>query len=115
MLTWKNEDLACDALTMKGYESFRAGDYHLAACVPDDDDRYDDRYDDARVVLRRTAAYYLVSPRDVLVGKPRTVADRLRWLVEERGDYEAALEACDAAVASGSMAPDAADVFSFST
>ena len=49
-----------------------------------------------------------------MVGKPRTVADRLRWLVEERGDYEAALEACDAAVASGSMAPDAADVFSFS-
>ena len=115
VLTWKNEDLTCDALTMKGYESFQAGDYHLAACVPDDDDRYDDRYDDASgSPSSDTAAYYLVSPRDVLVGKPRTVADRLRWLVEERGDYEAALEACDAAVASGSMAPDAADVFSFS-
>ena len=98
VLTWKNEDLACDALTVKGYESFRAGDYHLAACVPDDDDAAGD--DDA------TFAFYLVSPRDVLVGKPRTVADRLRWLVETRGDYEAALEACDAAVASGSMAPD---------
>ncbi|ACO67807.1 predicted protein [Micromonas commoda] len=101
VLTWKNEDLTCDALTMKGYESFQAGDYHLAACVPDDDDRYDDRYDDASgSPSSDTAAYYLVSPRDVLVGKPRTVADRLRWLVEERGDYEAALEACDAAVAS---------------
>lgn len=110
VLTWQNEDLTCDALTMKGYESFRAGDYHLAACVPDDDGGDDATFADGGLV-----AYYLVSPRDVLVGKPRTVADRLRWLVEERGDYEAALEACDDAVTSGSMAADAfaADVFSF--
>ena len=111
VLTWQNEDLTCDALTMKGYQSFSAGDYHLAACVPTDED--DGVGNEARVnsdAGSNDAAYYLVSPRDVLVGRVRTAADKIRWLVETRGDYEGALETCDAAVASGAMAHDA-DVF----
>ena len=108
MLTWQNEDLTCDALTMKGYQSYSAGDYHLAACVPTDED--DGAGNEARVnsdAGSNDAAYYLVSPRDVLVGRVRTAADKIRWLVETRGDYEGALETCDAASRRGASSASA--------
>ena len=46
--------------------------------------------------------YYLVSPRDVVLGRPRTADDHLLWLMQ-RGDFEEALEVCEAAESAGQL------------
>ena len=34
IVTWGNEDMAADALSIRGFERYRADDYALAACYP---------------------------------------------------------------------------------
>jgi vacuolar protein sorting-associated protein 41 len=66
------EELSSDALSLKDYARLRPGDYSVhwnerAKCV------------------------YIVSPGDIVVGRERTAADRVEWLLG-RGRYKDALE-----------------------
>src|SRR5438552_16818588 len=66
------EELSSDALSLKGYERLRPGDYSLAwnetlKCV------------------------FIISPSDIVVGKERTAEDRVQWLLDH-GKYREALE-----------------------
>ncbi|KAI0068486.1 vacuolar assembling protein VPS41 [Artomyces pyxidatus] len=71
------EELAADALSVTGFQSWSCNDYVLAEADPDD--------------AGQTRAYVVLSPRDVIIVRPRDRKDHIEWLVE-RKRYEEALE-----------------------
>lgn len=86
------EELTADALSLTGFQSWSCNDYVLAEV--DSDVSGEDR------------CYVVLSPRDVVIVRPRDRRDHVAWLVE-RKRYEEALEEIERI---GSTAPvDAAD------
>eukprot|EP01128_Nolandella_sp_AFSM9_P007906 TRINITY_DN448_c2_g1_i1.p1 TRINITY_DN448_c2_g1~~TRINITY_DN448_c2_g1_i1.p1 ORF type:complete len:900 (+),score=188.05 TRINITY_DN448_c2_g1_i1:24-2702(+) len=71
--TRNNEELSTEALSIQGYEKWTVTDYLLDFSSQD-------------------SLYYIVSPHDVVVAKPRDLDDRISWLLE-RAKYEDALMA----------------------
>ncbi|TCD63875.1 Vacuolar protein sorting-associated protein 41 [Steccherinum ochraceum] len=69
------EELAADALTFTGYERFGCNDYILVDIPSDDGETY----------------YIVLSPKDIVVVRPRDWRDHVTWLVE-RKRYEEALD-----------------------
>jgi hypothetical protein len=66
IVTLKNEELATDALSIHGYEHYKAKDYVLAHAP----------FTGSSIAGGQWAAgdeplYYIVSPKDVVVAKPR--------------------------------------------
>ena len=74
ILTLRNKEIASDALTVRGFERCRAGDYHLE-------------------YLAGENFFYIISPSDIVVAKPCDLDDHITWL-QQRGRFE---EACAAA------------------
>ncbi|KAL2920015.1 Vacuolar protein sorting-associated protein 41 [Polyrhizophydium stewartii] len=66
------ESVASDVLSLIGFEYFQANDYHL------------------------DASFYIVSPKDIVVARPRDLDDHIQWLVERR-QYADALRAAESA------------------
>ncbi|KII94565.1 hypothetical protein PLICRDRAFT_97705 [Plicaturopsis crispa FD-325 SS-3] len=86
------EELTADALSLTGFQSWSCNDYVLAEV--DSDVSGEDR------------CYVVLSPRDVVIVRPRDRRDHVAWLVE-RKRYEEALEEIERI---GSTAPvDSAD------
>ncbi|KAK9816865.1 hypothetical protein WJX72_006282 [[Myrmecia] bisecta] len=100
ILTWQNEEIASDALSIHGYEHYKANDYGMEAFypartspsarkVPAEADG------SAKVVSGATSftkwwadgdepLYYIISPKDVVVGRPRDSNDRVTWLLDHQ-------------------------------
>ncbi|XP_024534538.1 vacuolar protein sorting-associated protein 41 homolog [Selaginella moellendorffii] len=90
ILNWKNEELATDALSMHGYEHYKAKDYELAHAP----------FSGSSTAGGQWAAgyeplYYIVSPKDVVVARQRDADDHVQWLLKH-GWHEKALEAVEA-------------------
>ncbi|XP_064456736.1 vacuolar protein sorting-associated protein 41 homolog isoform X2 [Ornithodoros turicata] len=66
-------DQSSDILTVRGFASYHCADYHLE-CLPEE------------------GLFFIVSPRDVIVAKPRDEDDHVAWLLEHN-KYEEALAA----------------------
>ncbi|XP_024396785.1 vacuolar protein sorting-associated protein 41 homolog [Physcomitrium patens] len=89
IVTRQNEELATDALSIHGYEHYKAKDYVLAH---------------APFIVSGGAAgqwaagdeslYYIVSPKDVVLARPRDADDHVKWLLQH-GYYEKALAAVE--------------------
>ncbi|KAJ4482441.1 hypothetical protein J3R30DRAFT_3854844, partial [Lentinula aciculospora] len=73
------EELAADALSVSGYQAWTCGDYKLAGPISADADNW----------------YVVLSPRDLILVRPRDEYDHVAWLVE-RERFEEALEALEA-------------------
>ncbi|KDQ63963.1 hypothetical protein JAAARDRAFT_27634 [Jaapia argillacea MUCL 33604] len=73
------EELAADALSIQGYEKWACNDYVLVSVSDDINHDLNGR------------CYVVLSPRDVVVVRPRDRRDHIGWLVE-RKRYEEALE-----------------------
>jgi len=71
------EELAADALSVTGYQSWGCNDYALEKMDPED--------------TGDTSTYLVLSPRDVIIVRPRDRKDHISWLVDRRR-YEEALE-----------------------
>lgn len=85
VVTWTNDELATDALPVHGFEHYKAKDYYLSYTP----------FSGSSYVNGRWAAgdeplYYVVSPKDIVVAKPRDTEDHINWLLE-RGQYDKAL------------------------
>ncbi|KAJ8432343.1 hypothetical protein Cgig2_021113 [Carnegiea gigantea] len=85
IVTWTNDELATDALPVHGFEHYKAKDYCLSHTP----------FSGSSYVNGRWAAgdeplYYVVSPKDIVIAKPRDVEDHVNWLLE-RGQYDKAL------------------------
>lgn len=69
------EELSSDAISLRNYDRFQCRDYSLCPAPMDD-------------------SFYVISPQDIVVAKPRDTADHISWLIEQR-KYEAALQALE--------------------
>lgn len=87
------EELAADALSITDYQNWGCNDYAIVATVDLDDPlaSYTDRN------------YVILSPRDLVLVKPRDRRDHVEWLVE-RARYEEALKEAEEIEAQERMA-----------
>ncbi|KAK1272690.1 hypothetical protein QJS04_geneDACA019150 [Acorus gramineus] len=90
IVTWKNEELATDALPVRGYEHYRAKDYMLAHAP-----FTGSSYAGGQWAAGDEPLYYIVSPKDVVIARPRDAEDHINWLVRH-GYHEKALAAVEA-------------------
>ena len=72
--THKIEETSLDELNMRGWEQYRCNDYRLEH-------------------VSSEGLFYLVSPRDVVLAKPRDMDDHIQWLMENEKFEEALSEA----------------------
>ncbi|ORY90935.1 hypothetical protein BCR35DRAFT_275010 [Leucosporidium creatinivorum] len=84
------EELSSDAISLRNYDRFQCRDYSLCPAPTDD-------------------SFYVISPQDIVVAKPRDEADHIAWLIEQRM-YEDALIALEHSGLSGSGAASNFDV-----
>ncbi|KAI0265207.1 vacuolar assembling protein VPS41 [Gloeopeniophorella convolvens] len=89
------EELAADALSVTGYQSWGCNDYMLAEIDPDD--------------TGKNKSYLVLSPKDVIVVRPRDRKDHIEWLVE-RKRYEDALEQIEIMGSEGAETVDAVEI-----
>ncbi|KAJ3190235.1 Vacuolar protein sorting-associated protein 41 [Gaertneriomyces sp. JEL0708] len=73
--------IANDVLSLLGFEHYQANDYQLEYLPGTNPSE---------------ATFYVVSPKDIVVAKPRDVSDHIEWLVD-RKRYEEALRIAEAA------------------
>eukprot|EP01091_Cochliopodium_minus_P012545 TRINITY_DN3820_c0_g1_i1.p1 TRINITY_DN3820_c0_g1~~TRINITY_DN3820_c0_g1_i1.p1 ORF type:complete len:888 (-),score=239.42 TRINITY_DN3820_c0_g1_i1:117-2780(-) len=66
----KNEEISSDALPIQGFERYQSTDYRLD-------------------YMAKESIFYIVSPKDIVVGKPRDLDDHIQWLVEHHRFAEA--------------------------
>ena len=89
------EDISSDALPIRGFEHCGATDYHLCAAHRDVVSQgpgldWDDEDGDADAA-QKLPLLYVLSPKDVVVARPRGVDDHITWALEGE-DYKKALE-----------------------
>ncbi|PHU03773.1 Vacuolar protein sorting-associated protein 41 -like protein [Capsicum chinense] len=90
VVTWNNDELATDALPVHGFEHYRAKDYSLAHAPFSGSS-----YAGGQWAAGDEPLYYIVSPKDVIIAKPRDTEDHINWLLQH-GWHEKALEAVEA-------------------
>ncbi|KAL3690864.1 hypothetical protein R1sor_004515 [Riccia sorocarpa] len=90
IVTWKNEELATDALSIHGYEHYKAKDYVLGHTPYTGSCNSEGQWPPGDEPL-----YYVVSPKDVVIARPRDAEDHISWLLNH-GKHEKALAAVEA-------------------
>ncbi|GMH45969.1 hypothetical protein BSKO_13933 [Bryopsis sp. KO-2023] len=93
ILTKGKEEISSDALSIPGFELYEANDYSLTTWYPVQDDSMaeSNRHFSQWWLDGEEPLYYVVSPKDVVVGRPRDENDRVKWLLQHE-KYEKALE-----------------------
>ncbi|KAI5078208.1 hypothetical protein GOP47_0005879 [Adiantum capillus-veneris] len=90
IVSWQNEELTRDALPIHGYEHYKAKDYVLAHAPFSGSSSAGGQWTDGDEPL-----YYIVSPKDVVIARPRDADDHVNWLLEHNW-HEKALAAVQA-------------------
>ncbi|MBA0852751.1 hypothetical protein Goshw_009374 [Gossypium schwendimanii] len=90
VVTWNNDELATDALPVHGFEHYKAKDYSLAHSPFSGSS-----YAGGQWAAGDEPIYYIVSPKDVVIAKPRDAEDHIAWLLQH-GRHEKALAAAEA-------------------
>lgn len=89
------EELSTDALSVTGFQSWGCNDYILTEFDQDS--------------TGKTTGYLVLSPKDVIVVRPRDRKDHIAWLVE-RKRYEEALEQIEIMESEGTETIDATEI-----
>lgn len=90
VVTWNSDELATDALPIFGYEHYKAQDYSLAHAPFSGSS-----YAGGQWAAGDEPLYYIVSPKDIVIAKPRDAEDHIAWLLEHEY-HEKALAAVEA-------------------
>ncbi|KAJ0963912.1 hypothetical protein J5N97_029034 [Dioscorea zingiberensis] len=90
IVTWKNEELTTDALPVHGFEHYKAKDYALAHAPFSGSS-----YAGGQWAAGDEPLYYIVSPKDIVIARPRDAEDHINWLLQH-GWHEKALAAVEA-------------------
>ncbi|KAK7262225.1 hypothetical protein RJT34_29788 [Clitoria ternatea] len=85
IVTWNNDELSTDALPVHGFEHYKANDYSLAHAPFSGSS-----YAGGQWAAGDEPLYYIVSPKDVVIAKPRDTEDHIAWLLQH-GWHEKAL------------------------
>eukprot|EP01117_Protostelium_nocturnum_P020637 TRINITY_DN938_c0_g2_i1.p1 TRINITY_DN938_c0_g2~~TRINITY_DN938_c0_g2_i1.p1 ORF type:complete len:911 (-),score=318.10 TRINITY_DN938_c0_g2_i1:20-2752(-) len=75
IITRNNKEISSDALTIHGFEQYKANNYRLG-------------------FMAEESMFYVVSPRDIVVARPRDLDDHITWLLE-RKRYETAIRVAE--------------------
>ncbi|KAI5478965.1 vacuolar protein sorting VPS41 [Pseudohyphozyma bogoriensis] len=75
LISKDGEELSSDAISLRDYEKFQCRDYSLCPAPTEE-------------------SFYVISPMDIVVAKPRDEVDHIAWLIEQRY-YEKALDALE--------------------
>jgi len=67
-----NQIISEDMLPIRGYENYKANDYRLDS-----------------VINNVESMFYITSPKDIVVAMPRTVDDRIKWMMARKRFKEA--------------------------
>ena len=86
------DELTADALTITNYQHWGCNDYVLVEVSSNDQQPLD---------ADKERCYVIMSPKDLVLVKPRDIRDHVMWLVERRR-YEEALEEVERVEAEGS-------------
>jgi vacuolar protein sorting-associated protein 41 len=89
------EEVSTDALSVTGFQAWSCNDYILADFDQDG--------------AGKTKGYLVLSPKDVIVVRPRDRKDHIAWLVE-RKRYEEALEQIEIMESEGTETIDATEI-----
>ena len=90
IISRSGEELSSDVLSLNSFSRFQCNDYLL---IPSEEARV---YSAALMANKRvrsdpeSSSYYVISPKDIVVSRPRDERDHVEWLLERR-KYEAAL------------------------
>ena len=79
VITSKGEEITADALSLSNFHLYGCNDYSLVKTLSSGNEE---------------ESFFVLSPADVIVVKPRDAADHIEWLVE-RERFEEALEAAE--------------------
>ncbi|KAM0945251.1 putative chromatin regulator PHD family [Dioscorea sansibarensis] len=90
IVTWKNEELTTDALPVHGFEHYKAKDYALTHAPFSGSS-----YAGGQWAAGDEPLYYIVSPKDIVIARPRDAEDHINWLLQH-GWHEKALAAVEA-------------------
>ncbi|XP_044504927.1 vacuolar protein sorting-associated protein 41 homolog [Mangifera indica] len=90
IVTWNNDELATDALPVHGFGHYKAKDYSLAHAPFSGSS-----YAGGQWAAGYEPLFYVVSPKDVVIAKPRDAEDHIAWLLQH-GWHEKALAAVEA-------------------
>ncbi|XP_062171764.1 vacuolar protein sorting-associated protein 41 homolog [Alnus glutinosa] len=90
IVSWSNDELSTDALPVHGFEHYKAKDYSLAYAPFSGSS-----YAGGQWAAGDEPLYYIVSPKDVVIAKPRDAEDHIAWLLQH-GWHEKALAAVEA-------------------
>ncbi|CAL5024780.1 unnamed protein product [Urochloa decumbens] len=90
LVSWKNDEVTTDALPIHGYEHYKAKDYALAHAPFSGSSNAGGQWAAGDEPL-----YYIVSPKDIVVAKPRDAEDHIAWLLQH-DCHEKALAAVEA-------------------
>ncbi|KEH29938.1 putative chromatin regulator PHD family [Medicago truncatula] len=85
VVSWNNDELSTDALPVHGFEHYKAKDYSLAHAPFSGSS-----YAGGQWAAGDEPLYYIVSPKDVVIAKPRDTEDHIAWLLQH-GWHEKAL------------------------
>ncbi|QHO05105.1 uncharacterized protein DS421_13g445810 [Arachis hypogaea] len=85
IVTWNNDELSTDALPVHGFEHYKPKDYSLAHAPFSGSSNAGGQWAAGDEPL-----YYIVSPKDVVIAKPRDTEDHITWLLQH-GWHEKAL------------------------
>lgn len=91
------EELAADLLSVSGYQAWGCGDYKLVGPVNGDGEFAKTATNKSINLISSPSSsnwYIVLSPRDLILVRPRDELDHVAWLVE-RERYEEALEALE--------------------
>ncbi|KAJ6837104.1 vacuolar protein sorting-associated protein 41-like protein isoform X2 [Iris pallida] len=89
IVTWKNDELTTDALPVHGFEHYKAKDYALAHAPFSGSSYAGGQWAEGDEPL-----YYILSPKDIVIARPRDAEDHISWLLEH-GSHAKALAAVE--------------------
>eukprot|EP00252_Welwitschia_mirabilis_P005003 TRINITY_DN1539_c0_g1_i1.p1 TRINITY_DN1539_c0_g1~~TRINITY_DN1539_c0_g1_i1.p1 ORF type:complete len:997 (-),score=210.12 TRINITY_DN1539_c0_g1_i1:238-3228(-) len=93
VVSWKNEDLTADELSIHHYERYNATDYELAH-APLSSTCNGTGGGGWQWNAGEEPLYFIVSPKDVIIAKPRNADDHIAWLVQHN-QHDKALAAIE--------------------
>ncbi|SCZ92265.1 BZ3500_MvSof-1268-A1-R1_Chr5-2g07747 [Microbotryum saponariae] len=85
IISKEGDELSSDALSLRDYDRFQCRDYSLCRAPPSTSTTNG---------VASEERFFVISPQDIVVARPRDEEDHVAWLIEQRL-YEQALEALE--------------------
>lgn len=86
-----NEELSSDALTIHDFEKYQSNHYSLGYMITGTHNS--NFWKKIFTHIKIEPIFYVVSPKDIVVAKPRDLDDHITWLIEKKKYAEALKEA----------------------